>query len=170
MMLLAGVSLILYGLSLRSEVVTVEPKGRLWVEGEDYVPPEGKRLTWGVAVRPEEAPAYWRFHVVFRANASAWVKAYWDDPSRAMYEESGSSIDDVVLVKISDMDHHREWTWYIDNTGKHTVSVENFTVVYEGVVKPKETLGGRVAYSGGAVAALSAAALTLLKARGRRFA
>ena len=69
------------------------------------------------------------------------MKSFWDNPNNTMIEIFGLDIDEVKYVKLTDMGHHKQWTWYIDNQGKKTVSIKNFTVIYEGVIKPKESLG-----------------------------
>ncbi|WP_455364808.1 hypothetical protein [[Eubacterium] cellulosolvens] len=143
----------------------VEPKGRLWIEGEDLIPPEGKRVTWGVTVTPDKMPQYWKFHIICHANTSIWVKGFWDKPERIMYEKFGDNIDEIVYIRLYDPDHHKKWTWYIDNTGEHTASIKNFTVIYEGALKPNEIKGNNFIIVGGSLTVISITLFLIFRKR-----
>ncbi len=161
-MLASGSLLTLHGFNLKNQMTMVEPRGRLWIEGENLIPPEGKRVTWGVTVTPDEMPQYWKFHIICHANTSVWVRAYWDKPEHIMYEKLGNTVDEIVYIQLYNPDQHKKWTWYIDNTSGHTASIKNFTIIYEGVIKPNEIRGNNFIIIGGTVIAISIIILYLI--------
>ena len=159
----SGLILVVYGYSLKSQVQEIEPHGRLWIEGENIIPPGGKRLTWGVKVEPEKMPQYLMFHIMCSSNTSIFVKAYWDDPDRIMLTLFGDDVDETVFIQLTDQIHQQKWTLYLDNTGERTASINNFTVIYQGILKPNEMKGKNLMYLGGALVSISSIVLIVFR-------
>lgn len=151
---ISGVWLFSLGSMFASEAVPLEPSGVLWLEPGSIVEPEGLRVVWGVYTPPEDAPKFWRIMLIFRANGSVWVKAFWDEPSNLMFKAYGDSLAKVFDVRVVDPTVRNRWTWYLENPNPYPVEVSNFTVKYLGIDKPEYTRGGLTMVLGGIILAV----------------
>lgn len=164
----SGVWLLSLGSRLASRVVPLEPSGVLWLKPGSVVEPEGLRVTWGVYTPPEEAPKFWRIALIFKANGSIWVRAFWDKPSNPMFRGYGDSLNRVFDVRVVDPTVHNRWTWYLENPNPYTVEVSNFTVKYLGIDKPDYVRGGLTMVLGGVILAVQLPLIALISLSERR--
>ncbi|MBS7645346.1 MAG: hypothetical protein QW638_07560 [Candidatus Bathyarchaeia archaeon] len=164
----SGVWLLSLGSRLASRVVPLEPSGVLWLKPGSVVEPEGLRVTWGVYTPPEEAPKFWRIALIFKANGSIWVRAFWDKPSNPMFRGYGDSLSRVFDVRVVDPTVHNRWTWYLENPNPYTVEVSNFTVKYLGIDKPDYVRGGLTMVLGGVILAVQLPLIALISLSERR--
>ncbi|MEM2123628.1 MAG: hypothetical protein QXE79_08350 [Candidatus Bathyarchaeia archaeon] len=161
----SGVWLLSLGSRLASRVVPLEPSGILWLQPGSVVEPEGLRVAWGVYTRPDEAPKFWRIALIFKANGSVWVRAFWDKPSNLMFKGYGASLIRTFDIRVTDPTVHNRWTWYLENPNPYPVEVSNFTVRYLGIDKPEYVQGGLTMVLGGAILAAQLPLIAFLSLR-----
>ena len=108
---------------------------------DSIIEPEAFRVAWGIYTKPDKAPHFWRIHIIFKANSTIWIRAYWHNVSQQMYESLDEHLDEIIDVEVDDVQVHNRWTWYLENPHPYPVKIENFTVEYAAIDKPHYETG-----------------------------
>jgi hypothetical protein len=159
---ISGISIIYLSSQYISHFIVREPTGVLWLKPNSIVEPESFRVAWGIYTKPDKAPQFWRIHIIFQANSTIWIRAYWHNASQKMYESLDVYLDETFDVEVVDVTVHNRWTWYLENPHPYPVKIENFTIEYAAIDKPTYEKGRSLLVVGGILLTTVLPFMTLL--------